>query len=303
MNETSDEDRRRGNPFADGGTKAVGVSGNVTTDVDQSAEDVPDTDAVESPSQARRELLLEAVRRAPILRVLKDRSADAAELAESIDMSRSTVHRATNALQAHDVLEKSNGEYELTGLGEVIAEKTETFGREAWTAMALRQFLNSIDMNGNGIPVEHFLNATIIQQEPRQPHANIHRIIKLIEQSDSLRMLSTVISPVYVDVGYREMMDGMQIEAVFESAVVDIMASEFTGKLRETVSTGSFDVYAHDDIPFELFLFDDKVGMAAHSESGTAEVLVECDDPAAVAWAENIYDGYLTEAERLRMPE
>lgn len=291
----------RSDAVPDGGAESMGLSARVTSEAERSDGEDAEPASPEPVSEAQREFLLEAVRRAPLLRALRSAPADAATLSESVDMSRSTVHRATNALQNHDIVEKSDGQYALTGLGEAVAEQTESFGTGAWTALALSQFLNSIDMNGNRIPVEHFVDATIITQQPRQPHANIHRIIKLIENSDSLRMLSTVISPVYVDVGYREMMNGMEIQAIFESEVLDIMRAQFTEQLRETTATGNFDVYAQTDIPFELFIFDDKMGMAAHTEGGNAEVLVECDDPAAMAWAEDLFVEYLSTAEPLVM--
>jgi predicted transcriptional regulator len=116
-------------------------------------------------------------------------------------------------------------------------------------------------------------------------------------------MFSTVISPVYVDVGYREMMNGMKIEAIFDREVIDIMLSEYPEKAHETIATGNFDVYTHDGLPFELFIFDDKIGMAAHNENGIAEVLVECDDSSAIEWAEDLYAKHLSTAESLMLSD
>lgn len=246
-----------------------------------------------------RDILLEIIRRAPILEALLDKSASASDIVEMVDMSRSTVHRATDSLEEYGILERVDEEYCLTNLGRLLFEEQQRFERQTSTAFALAPFLNTITLNEDSIPIEHFVDATITRRKPRQPHTSIHRIINLIEQSDRLKMLSTVISPVYVDVGYREMMNGMSIEAIFEPKVVDLMLSEFPEKAQQTMATGNFRVYAKASLPYELFIFDSKMGMAAHNENGNAEVLIECEDAAAVRWAESLYEKHRSQADPL----
>lgn len=283
---------------ADGGTGSVDVSESAVSEPERE-----DGERAEPMSEAQREFLLEAVRRAPLLQLLRSEPAAPGTILESIDMSRSTFHRSINALEEYDVVEKTDGEYELTGAGEILVEELKWFSDRACTALSLTEFLNSIEINGDRIPIEHFVNAEMTRREPRQPHATIHRIIRLIERSDDLRMFSTVISPVYVDVGYREMMDGMHIEAVFDREVIDLMLSEYPEKAYETITTGNFDVYAHNGLPFELFLFDDRIGMAAHNENGNAEVFVECKDPSAIEWAEDLYTKHLSKADPIALTD
>lgn len=243
------------------------------------------------------DLLMEAVRRGPLLDALRAAPATATELDDSLELSRSTIHRAGESLQERGLIEKSNGQLELTGLGTVVADEVTMFEVRMRTAASLEPFLNTID--SDGVPVEHFTDATVTRPKPRQPHVSIQRIIELIEDASSLRMLSTVLSSIYVDVGYREMMDGMEIEAVFDEQAISIMLSEFQEKARETIETGNFDVYVHSGLPFELFVFDDKVGLAAHDENGIAQVFIESDSTRAIAWAEEFYAQHLGEAEPL----
>lgn len=248
-----------------------------------------------------REFLLEVVRRAPLLSALRKRSVTAAEIADSVDMSRSTVHRATISLEEHNMIEQSDGEYSLTTTGEMITETMADFDTRVGTTMALEPFLNNIDMDD--VPIEHFVNAKITRPSPRQPHVSIQRIVELIEQSETLQMLSTVLSPIYVDVGYREMTDGMHIEAVFDEEVIEIMLSQYAEKAAETIQTGNFDVFVHEGLPFELFILDDRIGMAAHDEHGIAKLLVECDAPEAMKWAHDVYDQHHADADPLLMRE
>lgn len=281
---------------ADGGTESYDTSTDGIDSTERSANSGSEIQRPELMNEEAQEFLLEAVRRGPLLQSLQSGAADASELSESVDASRSTIHRALKNLQEEDIVTESDDAYELTSLGEIIAQKIAMFGTQASTAMTLKQFLNSINMNGNGIPIEHFVDATITRRKSRQPHATIHRIFELFENSDSLRMFSTVLSPVYVDLGYQEMMDGMEIEAIFDREVIDIMLSKYPEKANETIATGNFEVYAHDGLPFELFIFDDKIGMAAHNENGNAEVLIECEDATAIEWAENLHAKHLSNA-------
>lgn len=293
MNDGTDEPRD--GTVADGGTESFSIAdGDVT---------IPREGSTETMTEAKREFLLEIVRRSSLLQVLRSGSAEPGDVLNSVDMSRSTVHRAFNSLEEYDIVEQSDGRYELTNTGKILAEETGGFCTRAGTAMSLSPFLNSINGSGDGIPVEHFVDAKITRRTSRQPHATIHRIIELIERSDSLRMFSTVISPVYVDVGYREMMDGMKIEAIFDREIIDIMLSKHPEKAHETIATGNFDVFAHDGLPFELFIFDAKIGMAAHNENGNAELLIECDAPSAIEWAEDLYSEQLSMAEPLTIPD
>jgi predicted transcriptional regulator len=74
------------------------------------------------------------------------------------------------------------------------------------------------------------------------------------------------------------------------------MASIYTEKARETIKMGNFSVYSHPGLPFELFILDDKMGMAAHDENGVARVLVECEGTAAIEWAKDLYAEHRSEA-------
>lgn len=294
------EDTPTHDATTDGGTDSFSMS---SLDASDHIDDDRSQHTNKAPSKAKREFLLETVRRAPLLQALQSNPVGASTLSDATDMSRSTVHRATNSLEDAGLITKANGKYKLTNLGKLITDEIDRFGTCAWTAMSLEQFLNAIDGNENGIPINYFANADIIRREPRQPHATIHRIINLFEEADSLRMFSTVISPMYVDVGYREMMNGMEIQAIFDREVIDIMLSEYPEKAHETINTGNFTVYAHDGLPFEMFLFEDKVGLAAHNQNGNAEMLVECTDPSALEWAETIYEKQLANADPLMLPD
>lgn len=251
----------------------------------------------ESEEDSSKEFLLEAIRRQPILEALDAEPLTPSGMTDKTHLSRSTIHRAVDSLESYNLISQANGQYHLTNLGNIILEETSRFSSVAWSAASLEPFLNEI--GGYDIPIEYFTEATITQRKPREPHVTIQRLIELIDASDHMLMLSTVLSSIHVRVGYRNMMEGMKIEAVFDEEAINIMLSKYQDEARETVSTGNFELYVHNQLPFELFVFDDKMGMAAHDDTGNAEILVECDSPKAIEWAENLYYEYRSAAEPL----
>lgn len=242
------------------------------------------------------ELVMETVRRHRILSELQTAAADATDLEDALEISRSTIHRATKSLLDLDLIRKTDGAFELTGVGEVVAEETASFTKRLDAAISLAPLLNLVDVDID-VPVEHFDDAQVTRPKPRQPHFSVRRIIELIEESDELQILSSVISPFYVDVAHREMLDGMEINAIFDERIIDIVLGEYERKAMEAIETGNFEVSVHSEVPFELFLFDDRIGIAAHDENGIARVFVETDSPGAVEWAEELFERYLEEAE------
>ena len=293
--------RHEDGSVADGGTNVFEDGREDSNPREESANASQNGVGPGTGPERTQEFLLEVIRRRPLLRSLRSGPASTGDILDSVDMSRSTVHRALNSLTDYGLVEESGDEYRLTSVGNIVSRGAETFGSRTATALSLDQFLNSINGQAESIPVEHFTDATVVRRKARQPHATIHRIIEFIEQSESLRMFSTVLSPVYVDVGYREMMDGMEIDAIFDEELIDLILTEYPEKAYETISTGNFDVYAHSGLPFELFIAEEKVGMAAHNCNGNAEILVECRDPAAVEWAESLYARHLSDAESVTL--
>lgn len=245
--------------------------------------------------------LAEVVKRAPLFEALRDDPANARQLESSLSMSRSTIHRTMQSFDEWGLVRKRDGEFELTGLGEMIAGRLSTFDAHVEAACRLESFLNTVEPTDVEIPVQHFEDATVTRPRARQAHFGVKRILELIEDSESLRLFTSIISPVYVDVAHREMLNGTDIQAIFDAELVDIIVEEYRGEASEALASGRFDVLVYDGVPFELFLFDDVVGMAAHDDDGIPRAFVETDDPDARAWAERLYERHLADASPIRI--
>ncbi|MFP9192414.1 helix-turn-helix transcriptional regulator [Natronosalvus vescus] len=243
-----------------------------------------------------REFVSTVMSRAELLERLEE-SQTVRELADELSMARSTVHRVTESLEEHDLVEKPNEHIEHTGLGTVVAAELQTLRTKLEAAQRLEPFLNTLNGEVTDIPLERFTDVTVTQSQHRQAHVGAKRITDLIERTDSLRMFSSIISPLYVDVALREMLNGTEIDVIFDQEIIGVVAEQYYDQAQEALETGRFGLHMTDDVPFELFLFDDRMGMAAHDDDGIARAFVESTDPAAREWAESLYAEYASEAE------
>jgi predicted transcriptional regulator len=244
------------------------------------------------------ELLVEVVDRASLFALLREGPHETTEVTEQLDVSRSTVHRATESLSEQGLLRNGDGGLELTGLGRVVAERLADFRAEMAGATRLQPFLNTAEPTDVDVPVSKFDDATVVHPKPRQPHFAVKRLIELVEAADSVRLFTSVISPFYVNVFYREMLDGTEVEAVFDPEVLDIVSAEYADRAGEAAETGRFDILVREGVPFELFVFDDRIGIAAHDEDGIARVFVEAEARQAVEWATDLYESFREQADR-----
>ena len=244
------------------------------------------------------DLPVEAVERVALLDRLRDGAHTAAELDAALDVSRATVHRATASLADRGLLAEGEDGYELTGFGVAVAEEARAFRENVAAADRLAPFLDVVDPETAAeIPLDRFVDARVMESEPRRAHADVARIRELIADSESFRLFSRVASPVYVDAAYRAAVDGKRVDAIFDPEAVEILFNNYADRLREAAAVGDLSVRVYDGCPFELFVFDRAVGMTAHDDRGVQHAFVETNDPAAREWAERLFDRYADQAE------
>jgi predicted transcriptional regulator len=231
-------------------------------------------------------------KRGDLLTVLAERPATTGDLERRLDCSRSTIHRTTETLRDHGALTKGDDGFVLTGYGRTLAHETVTYRRRVGTADRLRPLLNALPDDAPDIPLEAFVDATVTEPDSRRPHVSLRRLRDLVTETNTVHLLSSVVSPVYVDLLSDAVLDGVTVAAVFDPAVVEIVFEEYTSPMREAAGTGSFDIRIGRDCPFELFVFDDRVTLAAHDQRGHLQAFVETENDEAYVWAERLFGRY-----------
>jgi predicted transcriptional regulator len=246
---------------------------------------------------------IELVRRAPVLEALREEGAmDRRELEQHLDVSKSTVHRFTRSLRENGLIERSGGAFVLTSVGEVSAEEMAAFKASIETAWELAPVLQVTRAHGVDIDVAAFADATVTTAEPGNPYRPVNRFMSLVAETDTLRGLDPAsINPLHVDDIYERIVNGMETDAVFPSAVVENLLTSNPERAERAFESGNLRLRIHDDIPFGLTLCDDRIGVGIYDDdTGLLRTYADTDAPAAHEWAEAVYTNYRDKATELR---
>lgn len=249
--------------------------------------------------------LVTVVRRAPALSALTEGPMDRQDLQERLDVSRPTVHRLTRALDEAGLVERVDGEFVLTPLGEVVADRVASFERDVESARRLAALLGPVREAPVEFDVRVFADATVTRAGPGDPYAPVSRFMELVGGTASLRgMDPAAVNPLHLDDLHRAIVDGMETDAIFQPDVVEELMANNPERARDAFESGNLTLRTLDDVPFGLTLCDDRVGVGVYEqELGMLEVYVDTDDPAAYDWGEDVFEAYRAAADPVDWPD
>lgn len=238
--------------------------------------------------------LITLVRRAPALAALREEPLDRRDLEERLGVSKPTVHRLARTLSEMDLVERSNGIFVLTGLGESVADVIVEFTRSVETAYRLAPLL---EISRNQYPefdVAGFTDATVTTAEPSDPYRPLRRYFSFIEESNTLRGFdTTTLAPEYVDTVQRQIQGGMEVELIYPPAVVANLSSVYPERIAMLIESDRLVLRVHPDLPYGLAIFDERVAVASYCKTtGALRTVIDTDSPAVREWAEEVYEEY-----------
>lgn len=243
--------------------------------------------------------LIELLRQDPVLEALRAEGAmDRQDLESHLDVSRSTVHRFTRSLRDSGLIKRVNNEFVLTPFGETSAEAIAAFGSTIETARELAPILESAVAHDIRVDLEAFEEATVTTAAPGDPYRPVKRFMSLLEATDTLRGLDPAsINPMHVDELAERIVEGMETEAVYPTAVAEGFLTSYPERSQAALESGNLTLLVHDDLPFGLTLCDDRVGVGVYDDdTGLLRTYADTDAPAAREWAEAVYADYRAEA-------
>lgn len=244
------------------------------------------------------DMLIDLLRRAPLLQELQNESLDRRDLQDRLNISRATSYRHCRLLEDLGVIEKSNGEYRLTDSGILLTDTLIRFEREATTALELNPILEAVRDVPVDIELEVFTDAVVTSAEHGDPYGPVARFVSLIEETEALRGFDMdVIVPLYIDEIQQRIVDGMETEAIAVTEVTRNILESYPEKCFNACASGNLTVKLHDDLPFGLVIFDHRVGIGVY-EPGTRvlRTFADTDSPEVREWAEAVYELYDAEA-------
>lgn len=241
---------------------------------------------------------LELIRRAPTLTALREGGVDRQTLEERLDVSRATSHRLTRWLGNRGLVERVDGEFRLTPLGQAIEETVMNFKIGVTTTLWLAPVLAALDETYPSVPLRAFDDAVVTSPDHGDPYAPMMRFVSLVRETTTLRGFDTwTIAPTYLDEIQACILDGMVTDLIDPVTVVEDVMERSPERCVQVCVSGYLTIRLHDSLPFGLALFDDRIGVAVRDpETDALTAFVETDDPEARAWAESVYDCFKAES-------
>lgn len=247
------------------------------------------------------DVFLDLIKRAPMLEALREGPLDRSDLDHRLGISRATSHRHTNSLIDLGLIERVDGDFQLTGMGAAIAEAVDGFKSEVRVAYQLGPMLEAVGESVPPIPLSAFANATVTSADHGDPHAPVYRYVALVRETETLRGFDTwSIAPTYMGEIQQQILDGMETELIDPIAVVEDIMENYPERCVQVCVSGYLTLWLHETLPFGLAMFDDRIGLGVRDpETSLLRAFIDTDAPAVREWAEAVYDTYKAEAVRL----
>ncbi|MFC5972056.1 helix-turn-helix transcriptional regulator [Halomarina salina] len=247
------------------------------------------------------DLRVEVIKRASMISALREGALDRRTLEHRLDISKSTAHRNTTTLAERGLIERVDGEYELTEFGKVVAEIVATFEAEMQTAHRLAPLFEVVSSVQPECPIEEFSDATVTTAERGDPFGPLARFVSLVEETETLRMFdSYAVAPTYMDEIHGRVLDGLVTDVIEQPDIALDIMENYPRKCVELCASDYLRMRLHDSLPFGLVLFDSCIGIGIRDQdSGVPQAFIDIDTPTARAWAETLFESYWSEATRL----
>ena len=256
------------------------------------------------PAQLSTAELHDVVQHRELLAVLVEEPLHRDQIQERLGVSRATSHRFTRWLRDHELAERVDGQFQLTGKGATFADEVLRFERNLRTATAIAPLLDSICDYHQEFVVTPFADATVTTATLEDPYRPVSRFVALLQESSTFRGFNTthMVPPTLADV-YDHLFDGVETELVYLPDVVDNLFETYPDRIRAAIDDGHLELRTREALPYGLAIFDDRVGIAGFDEdTGTMHVFVDSDSAIARAWAERVFEIYRDNSDRIEPP-
>ena len=256
---------------------------------------------MESPIE-KIEFVASSAHRVGVLDALAEGGRDRADLQSETGAHASTIGRVLGDFEERRWIERSGPTYELTPLGEFVADRFAELREAMEIEGTLRDVWQWLPREMDGFSVDLFADAVVAYPGAGYPYEPQERVIHLVEESDTLRGLgATIFKAVANEAFCRAALDGMDIVYVYEPAVIASTVEWKPELLEEAGARDNCNVLVHDDLPDRtrcgIDVFDDRVCICCHDpETRALRAWIDTDAPEAREWAWSVFERYRREA-------
>lgn len=251
------------------------------------------------------EFIARSAHRVAVLDALAERPRERGDLRDVTGASSPTIGRILADFEERRWLRRDGRIYELTRLGEFVAERFAGLREAMETERTLRDVSPWLPREMDGFSIDLFSDPVVSYPGPGYPYEPVHRVTQLIEGTETMRGFgTTVVKSSNLEAACAAIVDGMEFEFVYSPETLRTIVAWNPERVAEAAACANCTTFVHDDLPDRewcgLGIYGDRVGICCHdTETGVLQAGVDTDSPRAVEWAESIYERYRAEARRL----
>ena len=219
------------------------------------------------------------------------------DLRSATGASNATVGRLLEEFETRNWIQRVDRRYELTPLGEFVADGFFTLLERFETEQSIRAVWRWFPTD-LGFTIEMFSGATVTLPDRSNPHCPNDRYVELVEASSSLQEIGRIpLKPGNARAVFERAVAGMAVELVFPRAVLAYMVAVAPELATAAVERGTLVLLVHDDPPGGFAIFDECVGTCCRDyETGLSRAILDTDTPEAREHARSVYDAYRRDA-------
>lgn len=242
------------------------------------------------------------VRHRPVLDALRAGPLDRRGLQERVGVSRPTIHRHLRSLGDAGLVTKRNGRFTLTLVGELAANEFSRMFEVMDTVSALSQVVQWLPVAEFDFEFDRLRQVEVTLPRHNDPYAPTRRMLHTIHGADEIRMLTYTFLPEGDPAARRCFVEEEQsFEGVLDVTLVRSLLEDpaSAAHLRELLTRGARIRVASEPVPIILTIADEQVIIGAVDDGGSPRGLLVTDDEEIRAWAEEMVNDSLVQAEQL----
>jgi len=248
------------------------------------------------------EFLARSNHRVGVIEELTDGPRDRRELRDATGASSPTMGRILTDFEERRWVVRDGPTYELTQLGEFVADRFLSLRDAMRTERKLRDVWQWLPREMEGFSVDLFADAVVSCPGPGYPYEPVERLSQLIEGADRMRGFDSIVyKSVNNEAVCEAVLGGMELEFVYSPTALEGTFAWNPERVAEAAACENCTVYVHDALPdgdrCGLGIVDDRAGICCHDpDTGALVAIIDTDAPEAREWAISTFERVRQEA-------
>ncbi|ELY49922.1 helix-turn-helix transcriptional regulator [Natronorubrum bangense] len=251
------------------------------------------------------EYLVSSEHRVGVLDALADGPSDRDELRTTTGASSPTMGRILTDFQNRHWIERDGTLYQLTGLGEFVANQFGEFRNAMAYQRQLHEVLSWLPHELEGFSIELLTDVVVSQTGSGYPYEPVERLTEFITTTRTMRGFGmALLKSGNLEPFFDHVLDGLVCEYIYPPAVFEDLLKWDEKTVLNAVRRANYTVLLHDDLPLDercgICLFDSYVSICCYNpETGTLQSLVDTGSDEMRAWVDSYYEQFRDEAQPL----